>query len=193
LAALHTLSDHEWLALLREGDHAALTAIYKRYWQPLYRSAYNLLKDRQACEDIIQEIFVKVWNNRETIEISLSLKAYLYAAMRYEVYRQIRYGTVREDIFDTLHERLQTPSAHGQLEHKELLAQVNSIVAALPEKCREVYRLSREEQLSHKEIAEKLNISTKTVENHMTKALGHLRASLSSALTLEIICYLLKK
>lgn len=90
----------------------------------------------------------------------------------------MRAGNVREDIFDHVHERMATPSEYGNIEHKELLSQINSIVDNLSTKCKEVYKLSREEQLSHKEIASQLDISTKTVENHLTKALRQLRISL---------------
>lgn len=94
----------------------------------------------------------------------------MFASCRYEVFRQIQTQKVHVSLFDRLEERLYAPSTYGSLEHKELLQHINSIVEALPAKCREVYKLSREENLSHKEIAEKLNISVKTVENHMTRA-----------------------
>jgi RNA polymerase sigma-70 factor (family 1) len=188
--AENLLVDIQLLDKLRSGDENALTLIYKKYWQPLFVSSYNILKDKQACEDIIQELFIKLWNNRHTIEITVSLKAYLFASMRYEVYRQVRAGTARADIFDELPARLQTPAAYGSVEHKELIAQVNSVVNTLPEKCREVYKLSREEYLSHKEIANRLNISTKTVENHITKALRQLRTSLG-ILLFALISFLL--
>ena len=193
MTANSTLTDIQLVDLLKEDDEDALAAMYEKYWEPLFRSAFSLLKDRPACEDLIQEVFIKIWNHRKTLEITVSLKSYLYAAMRYAVYRQIRSGKSREDIFDTIVERLQTPAAYGQLEHQEMQSQINAIVAALPEKCREVYQLSRDERLSHKEIASRLGISTKTVENQIAKALRHLRASLGHILTLEMMAYILRK
>lgn len=172
------LDDTELMDRLRESDDLALKLIYKKYWNKLYVSAYNMLQDQQACEDIIQDIFINLWNKREVIEIKVSLKSYLFASARYEVYRQVRSGSVREELFDGISERLSTPSEYGNIEHRELLSQVNSIVNNLSEKCKEVYKLSREEQLSHKEIATKLEISPKTVENHLNKALRQLRISL---------------
>ena len=172
------LEDKDLMERLRGGDDLALKLIYKKYWNQLFSSAYKMLQDQQACEDIIQELFINLWNKREQIEIKVSLKAYLYASARYEVYRQIRNGSVREDIFENIHERLHTPSEYGNIEHRELLSQINSIVNNLSEKCKVVYKLSRDEQLSHKEIASKLNISPKTVENHLNKALRQLRISL---------------
>ncbi|WP_295713397.1 RNA polymerase sigma-70 factor [Mucilaginibacter sp.] len=178
------ISDVQLIDRLKSGDDGALTAIYKKYWQQLYLSAYHILKDEQACEDIIQELFIKLWDNRSSVQISVSLKAYLYASIRYEVYRQVRNSMSTSDVFDTLFDRLQTPVDYENIEYKELIAQVSSAVNALPQKCREVYKLSREEYLSHKQIASRLNISTKTVENHLTKALKQLRTSLGCFLLL---------
>lgn len=172
------IDDTELMDRLRAGDDLALKVIYKKYWSLLYNSAFNMLQDQQACEDIIQELFINLWNKREQIEIKASLKSYLFASVRYEVFRQVRHGSVREDIFENIQDRLQTPSEYGNIEHRELLSYVNSIVNNLSEKCKVVYKLSREEQLSHKEIATKLDISTKTVENHLNKALRQLRISL---------------
>ena len=187
------MSDMQLIGRLKADDEAALTMIYRRYWQSLFKAAYNILKDRQACEDIIQELFIKLWDCRAEVEISISLKAYLYASVRYGVYRQIRTGSVKSEIFDDLIERLHTPATHNSIEHKELLLQINQVIDTLPEKCREVYKLSREECLSHKEIALQLNISTKTVENHLTKALRELRGSLGTAFILEALMFFLDK
>jgi RNA polymerase sigma-70 factor (family 1) len=187
------MSDMQLIGRLKADDEAALTMIYRRYWQSLFKAAYNILKDRQACEDIIQELFIKLWDCRAEVEIAISLKAYLYASVRYGVYRQIRSGSVNSEIFDDLIERLHTPATHNSIEHKELLLQINQVIDTLPEKCREVYKLSREECLSHKEIAVQLNISTKTVENHLTKALRQLRGSLGTAFILEALMFLLDK
>ena len=187
------MSDVQLIGLLKADDEAALTIIYKRYWASLFSAAYNILKDRQSCEDIIQELFIKLWDCRAEVQISVSLKAYLYASVRYGVYRQIKTGSVRSEIFDDLIERLHTPTAYGSIEHKELLLQINRVIDTLPDKCREVYKLSREECLSHKQIAMQLNISTKTVENHLTKALRELRGSLGAAFILEALMFLLDK
>ncbi|MFA6945580.1 MAG: RNA polymerase sigma-70 factor [Pedobacter sp.] len=170
--------DTELIDRMRSGDDMALKLIYKKYWNQLFSSAFNILHDQQVCEDIIQEIFINLWNKREIIEIKVSLKSYLFASTRYEVYRQVRYGAVKEDIFENVAERMETPSEYGNIEHRELLSQIDSIVDKLSAKCKVVYKLSREEHLSHKEIASQLDISPKTVENHLNKALRQLRISL---------------
>ncbi len=188
----HTHSDQEILGLLHQGNEAALTFIYQRYWRRLYTSAFAILRDEHACEDIIQEVFMTLWLKRETVDIKVSLGGYLFSSVKYEVFRQIRSGKVREDIFDDLVNRIQAGSDYSDAEYKDLCSHIDNIVQQLPEKCRMVYRLSREEQLSHKEIAEQLNISTKTVENHLTKALRFLRLSLSQTLSLGLLSLIMK-
>jgi RNA polymerase sigma-70 factor (family 1) len=171
--------DVNLLLLIKLDDQTALNKLYKKYWRVLFLSAYNILRDQQICEDITQEIFLNLWDKRKRIEVKKSLKSYLYACIRHEVFRQLRKNAVKEDIFENLQDRLQTPIEYGNIEHRELIVKINSIVDDLPEKCRLVYKLSREEQLSHKQIAFQLAISTKTVENHLNKALHQLRNALA--------------
>ena len=143
-------------------------------------------------EDIIQDVFLDLWNKRESLIINISLKAYLYACTRYKVYEYFRKNKnkLRVDLLDDLNKRLTESTPLTKLMHKELVQHIENVVATLPEKCRLVYTLSREQKLSHKEIADQLNISPKTVENHITKALKTLKLSLGSFLSLEFIFWL---
>ncbi len=187
-------SDEAALLLqLKRGDENALDVIYRKYWEGLFFYSYHLLKDKHACEDVIQDLFVRLWENREQLDVRLSLKAYLYASCRYALYKLIRKEQVREDIFDAIYERLHTETAYGSLEHKELVQQINMIVNGLPPKCREVYELSRKENLSYKEIGERLGISVKTVENHINRALKELKQSLGGLVTTGMLVWLLGK
>ncbi|WP_164974991.1 RNA polymerase sigma-70 factor [Flavobacterium sp. YO12] len=179
---------------LRNGDETALNELYNKFWQSLFMSSYNVLKDRELCEDIIQDIFMNIWHNREKLEIHISLKGYMYACARYQVFNHIRRNKdkIHVELFDDLEKRFQYTTPETQLMHDELVYHINSIVENLPEKCQLVYKLSREEQLSHKEIAERLNISTKTVENHITKALHSIRLSMGNILSVAMILWLSK-
>ncbi|PIF34232.1 RNA polymerase sigma-70 factor (ECF subfamily) [Flavobacterium sp. 9] len=179
---------------LRSGDETALTELYNRFWQALFVSAYNVLKDKELCEDIIQDIFMNIWHNREKLEINISLKGYMYACARYQVFNQFKKNKdkIHVELFQEIDKRFQHSTPETLLMHEELVHQINAIIETLPEKCQQVYKLSREEQLTHKEIAERLNISTKTVENHITKALHVIRFSMGSTASVAMVLWLSK-
>jgi RNA polymerase sigma-70 factor (family 1) len=179
---------------LRAGDKLALTELYNAYWELLFISAYNIVKDKELCEDIIQDVFMNIWHNREKLEINISLKGYLYACVRYQVFNQFRKNKdkIHVEFFDDLDKRFQHATPETEMMHNELVQQINSIIETLPEKCQLVYKLSREEQLSHKEIADRLSISTKTVENHITKALQTIRLSIGSTASVAMVLWISK-
>lgn len=179
--------DAEIIRGLKDGDPQAMGLLYKLHWKALYISAYNVLKDKVVCEDIIQELFIRIWNKREELNITTSLQAYLSAATRYEVYRRLREHKKFEPIVDEMVSALAGGALQDILELKELESHISSAVDTLSPKCRNVYILSRNEQLSHKEIAGRLNISTNTVRNHLTHALHHLRGSIDQAIIILLI------
>ena len=170
---------------LKEGEEKALTELYDKYWKALYVSSYNILRDKSLCEDIVQEVFMDLWKKRNTLNINVSLKSYLYACVRYQVFAQIRKdkNKIRLEVYEDLDKRLHYGNPEVKLIHKEFVEQIETIIESLPEKCRKVYKLSRIEELSHKEISDRLNISTKTVENHITKALRVLKLQMGGFLT----------
>lgn len=176
--------DAELLAQLRESEHSALTEIYNKYWKYLYQSSFRILQDHEKCNDVIQEVFVNLWEIRSKLFIKLSLKSYLYAAVKYEVLRQLRKQVINDDILDFI-DTLEDNSNEELMEYKELQQQIDQIIEELPPRCQEVFKLSRLEHLTHKEIAEKLAISTKTVEYHIANALVYLRSQLGKTLSIE--------
>lgn len=167
-------SEKQLLQQLKKNDEHALTQLYKAHWQPLFLSAYNVLKDKKASEDIVQEIFLQLWLRRDTLDVRESLKAYLSTAVRYQVFHHIRKASKNKLVLKN-EEALFAESPEEGLLRKDLCGQVHKVVEDLPERCRLIYRLSREEQLTHKEIAHRLNISIKTVENQLTIALRRVR------------------
>lgn len=166
------------LLRLNQGDESALVEIYKQFWQPLFISAYNILKDKESCEDILQNLFINLWNKREQLQIHTSLEAYLHTAVRYRVFTYIRDGKKIREFMENFREPEHTPSPEVELLRKEIEGQVHDIINQLPDRCKAIYKLSREQQLSHQEIATKLGLSKKTVENQITIALRRIREGL---------------
>ncbi len=172
-------NDMELLRAMASGDKNALVLLYHRYWQRLFLAAHNVLKDKAACEDIVQEAFLQLWQRRETLQVHTSLEAYLFSTIRYSVFHYIKKERARAGVFEQLTSRLYNATPEEIVTEKNIRVRVADVVEALPDKCREVYRLSREEQLSHREIADRLNISTKTVENQLTIALKKIRFTMA--------------
>ncbi|MBN8835796.1 MAG: RNA polymerase sigma-70 factor [Sphingobacteriia bacterium] len=173
---MQNAEDLALIKLLNAGDEAAFDRVYTKYWGELFGAAYNILQDKGICEDIVHDAFLQLWKNRVTINIKTSLRAYLHAIARYAVFKTIKAGKIRNSLFNEIeHGAHIEASPEDLLFQKNINEQIAGIIASLPDKCRTVYQLSREEQLSHKEIASQLNISTKTVENHLTIALKRLR------------------
>lgn len=176
-------SEQELLLQLRENSEAAFTAIYHQYWRLLFSVAANKLDNTTDAEEIVQEVFADLWRRREGITIELSLKSYLAAAVKFQVYsfmaKKAREAQ-RQAAFPV--EETTALSPEEQLYRKELQQQLYDITLQLPDKCRLVYQMSREEGLSNKQIAEQLSISEKTVESQITKALRRLRSGFRSLL-----------
>lgn len=169
--------DEKLLEQVRAGDCAAFNVIYAKYWSKLYMAAFNILRDRQASEDIVQEVLVSLWLRRGSLEVG-SLSTYLYASVRYQVFKVVRSGKVRESLFC----EVEAPSVDNQGESSLTQQDINRLldqgVSSLPEKCRQVFLLSRKEHLATKEIAQRLGLAPKTVENQLTIAFRRLRAVL---------------
>lgn len=177
------------LRLLAQGNEEALTLIYRAHWQSLFLSAYNVLKDKKACEDIVQDLFVQLWVKRETLDIQASLKTYLSVAVRYQVFHYLRKAKRVSALAEPVSENISVQACDEMLLQKDLRGKVAEAVEMLPEKCRAIYRLSREEHLSHKEIAARLHISGKTVENQLTIALRRLRHYLEEYSIISLVLF----
>ncbi|MET3879269.1 RNA polymerase sigma-70 factor (family 1) [Chitinophaga sp. OAE865] len=180
MSAIHLYPDSELLDLMKSGDGAAFDEIYQRYWNILFKSAWYLLQDKAACMDVVQDVFVWLWEHRDHVVLT-TLRGYLVMAVRYKAANYLRNNKVRA-AFAAESSATGTDGASEEwvLELKELKAIIAGFTDALPSRCREVFYLSRHEHLSNREIASRLGISEKTVENQITTALKKLRVRLGS-------------
>lgn len=179
-------TDDQLVDLIKLDDEAAFQRIYDKYVARLYASAYNLLRDQIASEEIVQELFIQLWIKRHELEID-NLNSYLYMSVRNRVLMGLRKKKLELD--NAALEFLESNySSDTLIREKQMNQEIDQAIQELPDKCREIFILSRKEQLSNREIAELMNISVKTVENHITKALHKLRGSLKHYIWIVAIC-----
>lgn len=176
------MNDEELIHLLKNGDELSFTEIYDRYWDKLYFIAYKLLKDTSVAEEIVQEVFLTLWKKRESLLIK-SISPYLAAMTRYAVYRQaaqIKNAKRQENLLGMLNAEA---TLEIDIDQKNLLEIVTEMSNKLPEKCRLVFQYNKLQDMSLVEVAENLNISQKTAEGHLTKALRVIRANFDSPMS----------
>lgn len=177
------LTDIGLFNLVKNGDEFAFKEIYKRYWSKLYFYSFNVLKEKDLCEDIIQEIFSDLWIRRNEVEIS-NLQSYLYQSVKHQIYKHFRRSRYKEELLHQLNIFINNPSIAESYESKEFQSLVENSVSKLPEQRRKIFQLSRDEGLPNKEISKKLNISVQTVKNQISKSLQFLRNSLKNLKTI---------
>lgn len=166
---------------MSEGDKQAFTAIYRRYWEDLYITAVKALRNKTEAADVVQDVFLSVWNRRNELNIQGSLAAYLHTSIRYKCIHYIEKNITRKDYLLQLAEvevSYYAATAEVNLQLKEIQETVNRTVAKMPPKMQDVYKLSRQEHLSYKEIAENMGISVETVKKHIQHALQLIRTNL---------------
>lgn len=171
-------TDPQLLDRLRAGDESALEALFRATYARLVRAAEHLLGDRGRAEDVVQEVMLELWRHRERLEPGTSLLGYLHRAVRNRGLNALRHERVRRQAEPHLVPEGPGPAADGRALAGDLEAAVRRAVARLPERCREVFELSRVHQLRYSEIASTMGISVKTVEAQMGKAIKLLRESL---------------
>lgn len=167
--------------MIKCGDSKAFNSLFDRYWSIVFTTAFYYLKDKDVCNTITHDIFLNIWVKRDVLEIE-SFKSYLTAAARYHVYKQNKSAKVIRLTYLENPEKIESGfcrnSADEKLSYMELEKKVNVYLKQLPQRCQEIFVLSRRESFSNDEIATRLGISKRTVENQLTSALKHVRISL---------------
>lgn len=176
----------EWARRLAADDATALRALFEDTYEPLWRSVVRLVGDESIARDLAQDAFVRVWDRRATLDPSLSLRALLYRTVRNLALNQLRDDQTRRQLLAdpsaaAIGARPRDPArADEQVEAAELADRLRAFIAELPPRQREALLLSRFDGLSHQEIADVMGCAPRTVNNHLVRALEHLRARLST-------------
>lgn len=180
-------SDHtdlELVAHLKKGDHVAYTELFERYSSLLYNHAYKKLRNKEEAQDVVQEVFTVLWAKREDIAIGNNVIGYLYTAVRNKIYNLIYHKQVESEYIVSLKDYINVEYSMTDyvIREKQLQEIIDKEVAELPPRIRQVFELSRNKYLSHKEIADELNISPDTVTEYIKKALKILKPKIGLAL-----------
>lgn len=181
--------ERQWIDAMREGSESAFNRLYAHYFGPLSKQAHALVNDQARAHDIVQDIFMDIWNRREELTIESSLAAYLRFAVRNAALNDIKRLKRHEAKLDDLARRmdLHARAADEYTHVKELEENFDRELDRLPNRMREVLTLSRRHGLSYVEIARKMGITKSTVKTQVNNALHVLRHKLSSFLMLLLI------
>jgi RNA polymerase sigma-70 factor (family 1) len=174
-------SDNELINLLKESDHSAYNEIYHRYFYLTYVHAYKKVRDEEQAKDIVQDVFATLWFKRDFNLPQSNLAGYLFTAVRNKIFDLFAHEQVKTKYIDSLKDYL-TKNAGSTTDHRvrenELKAYIKKEIHALPPKMRQIFEMSRNEYLTHKEIADRLNTSENNVTTQISNALRILRTKL---------------
>jgi RNA polymerase sigma-70 factor (ECF subfamily) len=175
-------SDVEIIKAIGKGNSVVFKQVFMSNYESLCRYAFTILKNAEEAEDVVQSMFVKLWEKREELEVKHSIRSYLFKAIYHQCINQLEHRTVKLKhqlhIAHEMHAETQLPGTFQHELEENIIAAINS----LPEQCRIIFMMSRYDELRYAEIAAHLNISVNTVENQISKALKILRAKLKDVI-----------
>ncbi|MBD0833787.1 RNA polymerase sigma-70 factor [Aestuariibaculum sediminum] len=170
-------NDQGVLNRIANNDSDAFKEIHDEYSREMFVYAFNILKNKEVCEDIIQNIFIDLWSKRQDVEIN-NLESYLFRAVKYQIFNYFRSNKIKNEDVTRLNLIDSSINAAKKMEFHEFETAIKNSINKLPKRCREIFELSRLEHKSNKEIAEQLGISIQGVKNQISKALTFIREDL---------------
>jgi len=177
-------TDSELITLLCEGDQSAFTEIYNRYWKQVLHYAAHKTGDITAAEDIVQDVFVSLWKRREQLEISSEFKNYLNVSIKYRVLKFLNRERTKRlaEESNIIDYDILDDSTQQYLDFDELRSALEEMIGKLPERSALIYRMNKEDGMSHREIANEMKMSEKAVNANLVRTKKILRAGLHSIL-----------
>lgn len=190
----HQASDEALWAATQNDDYKAFNMLFNRYWKKLHSTVLHYIKDPEVAEHVVQDVFVVLWKRRAHLKIE-KFASYIHITARYHVFKELKAKKKSVinyvDDYQVYEEGTTTNMGELKLNYRDFENQVGNFLSPLPKRCREIFWLSRIENLSNDEIAEKFGISKRSVENQITIALKHIRSSnfdvASAAFTLALL------
>ncbi|HNS11071.1 MAG TPA: RNA polymerase sigma-70 factor [Bacteroidia bacterium] len=179
------LDEKTRLQALQDGDEKAMESLFREFYQSSCAYANTFLHDIDESEEVVQQLFINLWEKRTSLKITGSFQAYLYKAVRNACLNKLKHEKVKKmHVEETLKSSISNRDDSINVIHKELEKQIFNAIESLPEQCRLIFKMSRFEELKYSEIADQLNLSIKTIENQMGKALRIMREKLKDYLVL---------
>lgn len=175
---MHHLSDPELIEAIRNGDARVFRQVFDACYDSLCQYAFTIVKDFDQAEDIVQSIFVKLWERRESLEIKTSIRSYLFRSVYNQCINQLEHAAVKKRFDASVQNSPGVDRQQPDVFPAELEDNIRKAVDNLPQQCRTIFIMSRYEELRYSEIAEKLDISVNTIQNQICKALKLLRDEL---------------
>ena len=171
------LNDEEILVLISENDRTAFDELFHRYWEVLVQTSFNITLNKEVAHDCVQDVFLSIWRRRHKLAIE-DVERYLFRAAKLKVLEYLRKENISKSHLSRIKLIEYTNNTDERVRMNDLESELRKSMAKLPEQCKKVFELSRNQHLSNKEISQALNISIKTVEGHITKALKRLAEDL---------------
>jgi RNA polymerase sigma-70 factor (ECF subfamily) len=173
----------------KNGDHHSFKVLYQKYAPKLCGFSRKYLNSDEDAEEIVQEVFLRIWEKRENVDESQSFSSYIFQAAKHRIFNGFRKKVNEQAYLDFVVYANDASSNFTDMavEYQEIKSKAEAVISAMPPKRQEIFRLSREQGLKNKEIAEKLQISIKTVENQMSQALKFLREELMDYQTFMLV------
>jgi len=176
----NSLSDAELMDLLKSADHAAYTEIFNRYWKKMLLVAWNHTKDKTAAEDIVHQVFINLWERHQATEIR-EIAAFLTTAVKFSIFKHYQREQRRSQLAIANYVYADIALEEEKLDALFLKEYINGIVEEMPEKCRLVFRMSRDQGMKNPEIAQELNVTEKAIEANLTRALKIIKDNLTKS------------
>jgi RNA polymerase sigma-70 factor (family 1) len=182
-----------WLAV-RMDDQSAFNILFDKYWVKLYKTAFYNNGNEEESAEIVNDIFVSIWNRRKELEI-VSFPAFMQTSVRFQICKRRKTAKLKLVYVGDLPSENQSQFNEGEskVSEQELTAEIHEYLYQLPKRCQEIFKLSRIDCLSNQQIADRLNISKRSVENQLSVAVKHLKSCLKHAMALVSLFFLIQK
>lgn len=179
---------------IRKGDEAAFETLFREHYEMLCHFARKLLGNMEEAEELVQDLFVQLWDKRDQLPEAMSMRSYLFTAARNRCLNVIKHHKIRDKHQEAVKMAppAPAPDAAQELEHAELQARIGDAIDKLPDRCQQIFRMSRFEGLKYSEIGQQLGISPRTVETQIGKALRILRGELQDYFPFLLLYFMLE-